>query len=114
MGSLDEGNRVEWRFRIVRIGLILLASSASFNIFLDVLLESGPPEPLTNREVGGSCAWVSCNWMVMVFLEDLVFDRVCEDRHSSVLFPPAFSLLPPMGLLQSGELLVVFLLGKSD
>ena len=114
MGSLDWCNRVEWRLLIIRIGFVLLASSASFNIILDVLLEPGPPEFLTNREVGGSCARMSRNWMVMVFLEDFVFDRVCEDRYSSILFPPIFSLLPPMGLLQSGELPVVFLLGKSD
>ena len=62
----DRDNWMEQWLLFVHSCFILLASSTSFYILLDVLLESRPPKFLANREVCGCCPWMSCNWMVVM------------------------------------------------
>ena len=48
------------------IWFVLLASSTSFYVLLDVVLHPRPPVPPPNREVGGSCPRVAGNRMIMM------------------------------------------------
>ena len=52
------------------IGLVLLASCASFNVIVDIRGEAGPPEFSHNKLASFQVPGVTSSFMVMAALED--------------------------------------------
>ena len=48
-----------------------LTGVTRFNIIMDIIVHPGPVEQLVDGGIGALDAWVSCNWDVMVVMEDL-------------------------------------------